>query len=395
MAHLQQRMIHSFRACLVVLELVVPIVLIFGCASTSIEPISGTTFEPETDEQPLWSRARKFDKLAQEADVLYGDKALQAYLDRVGRELLQYLGSPGVPIRIHIYKDPLLNAFAMPNGSVYLNSGLVARTENEAQLATILAHELSHYIRRHALQEYRVAKNKMTFSLDSSDFADYLAEVQSSSYSRNLEREADLDALNAIRLAGYELSEAPMIFEQLIEEAKEIDQPYYFGSHPLLVERLEDARHYLHLYKDAHSRDVGYDSDAAYDDMIADLLLQNAELSFEMGFTQKSLRNLKRHITVRPDSVEGHLLLGRVHKSRMSDHAHRDAAIAAYNEVVRIDPDNAMGHRELGLMLRNAQHWDEASKSLKRYLELNSNAVDRSIIEAYLHDQTMAPGNQP
>jgi len=54
-----------------------------------------------------------------------------------------------------------------------------------------------------------------------------------------------------------------------------------------------------------------------------------------------------------------------------------------------------MGHRELGLMLRNAQHWDEASKSLKRYLELNSNAVDRSIIEAYLHDQTMAPGNQP
>ena len=113
--------------------------------------------------------------------------------------------------------------------------------------------------------------------------------------------------------------------------------------------------------------------------MIEGLLLENARLNLEMGYTRKSRQDVERHLAVRPDSIEG-----RLHKSRMSDHEHRDAAIAAYRNVVRIDDDHAEGHRELGLMLRGAQRWSEAARSLERYLEITPGAVDRPMIEAYL-----------
>src|SRR2546426_7325972 len=56
--------------------------------------------------------------------------------------------------------DPTLNAFAMPNGRIYVHSGLLSRLDNEAQLATILGHEMTHVTSRHALRFTRDATNK-------------------------------------------------------------------------------------------------------------------------------------------------------------------------------------------------------------------------------------------
>src|SRR5207244_395643 len=66
----------------------------------------------------------------------------------------------GPGFKYAVMSDPTLNAFAMPNGRIYVHSGLLARLDNEAQLAMILGHEMTHVTDRHALRFNNDAQNK-------------------------------------------------------------------------------------------------------------------------------------------------------------------------------------------------------------------------------------------
>ena len=63
--------------------------------------------------------------------------------------------------RFRAIRDLEINAFALPNGSIYVTTGLLSRMENEAQLAGVLAHEVTHVTNRHTYLEYRSARKKM------------------------------------------------------------------------------------------------------------------------------------------------------------------------------------------------------------------------------------------
>ena len=138
--------------------------LLAGCASTNVPPMGyrGQPFRPEADERAMWSQAEKEEEKLAKTGKLYEDPLLEEYLSGVAARLvpaeIQTAGAP--PIRVAVFRDPALNAFAMPNGKVYVHTGLLARVENEAQLAAILGHELTHVTNRHALKFNRDARNK-------------------------------------------------------------------------------------------------------------------------------------------------------------------------------------------------------------------------------------------
>ena len=115
-----------------------------ACASTRVEPIKGTGFAPEEDERALWGKARKLDDELAKSRHLLPDVELEAYLDDVVARLLAVSGSSAPPPRVRVMLDPYANAFALPNGSIYLHTGLLSPMENEAQLAPVLGHELTH-----------------------------------------------------------------------------------------------------------------------------------------------------------------------------------------------------------------------------------------------------------
>src|SRR2546425_2579850 len=151
-------------ACRSVAWLVIVSLLTVSCASRSVAPMGagGKRFKPEVDELKLWAQAEKEEEQLQKKSKPYDDPLLDEYLAKIGDKLMpddvREAGGPG--FKFGVLRAPTLNAFAMPNGRVYIHPGLLARLDNEAQLAMIVGHEMTHVTNRHALSFTRDAQHK-------------------------------------------------------------------------------------------------------------------------------------------------------------------------------------------------------------------------------------------
>src|SRR2546422_6539902 len=128
--------------------LVIVAFLIVSCASRSVSPIGagGQPFKPEADELRLWAQAEKEEEQLQKKAKPYDDPLLDEYLGKIGDKLLpddvRAAGGPG--FRFGVIRDPTLNAFALPNGRIYIHTRLLSRLDNEAQLAMSAGHAMTH-----------------------------------------------------------------------------------------------------------------------------------------------------------------------------------------------------------------------------------------------------------
>jgi len=84
---------------------------------------------------------------------LYGDSALQAYVDSVGQALAAVSERPDLPWSFKIVDDPVINAFALPGGPVYVARGIMAYFNSEAEMASVLGHEIGHITARHSVEQ--------------------------------------------------------------------------------------------------------------------------------------------------------------------------------------------------------------------------------------------------
>ncbi|GHG60302.1 hypothetical protein GCM10010919_03670 [Alishewanella longhuensis] len=96
------------------------------------------------------------------ASKLHPNKALQSYVNNVGRYLASYSDRPDLPWTFGVLDTPDLNAFAIPGGYVFVTSGLLANLNSEAELAVVLAHEIAHVTERHQLAQLE-RDNSMNF----------------------------------------------------------------------------------------------------------------------------------------------------------------------------------------------------------------------------------------
>lgn len=223
-------------------------------------------FDFKDADYALLSECGALDNRYAREGMIFSDPDLQAYLDKVGRSILPSTTPPAnVSWRFLALRDPVANALSLPNGSVYINTGLLAMLDNESQLAAVLAHEITHVTGRHlyiANRSYR--KKALTISLIQMGAhyspygttwgasvrlaADVIPGVLESSivgYRRELEREADLYAIEKLSNAGYDPSEMINVFHHL-EDTNEVEvQTLYYNDHPKLQDRVEYVSSYL------------------------------------------------------------------------------------------------------------------------------------------------------
>jgi beta-barrel assembly-enhancing protease len=337
----------------------------------------------EREENNLWAEAEEFDKALLRSGKVRNDPALQAYLQGVMNKLYPEFGGK---VRIHALDSGHLNAFALPNGSVYINTGLLARLQNEAQLAAVLAHEGAHFVHRHSYQQVDRVKNSATFALIVGMagvplVGDIVAISAITGFSREHETEADNIGYQRLTAAGYSAKEAPKTFEHLIAEIKALDinEPFFFASHPKLQDRVDN---FNELSKDAANGQAGYEP----------FLLATRDLRLYTLQEDLDAYRYKQLILVLADPQrrreyppEASYYLGEAYRLR-SEEGDLEKAEREYTLSLELSPKFAPAYRALGLVHYKRGQKAQAAPLFRRYIELAPNAPDRGYIEAYLKD---------
>jgi beta-barrel assembly-enhancing protease len=213
----------------------------------------------------MLEKSNELDKQLQEKGLVYNDPETTKYISKVGQSVL-----PGgselqnVHWQFFVLRDPIPNAFALPNGSIYVHTGLLAILENAAQLAAVLAHEETHVLDRHGYLENRSYRKKAEAGMIIAGVASaggvaggavtglflepaaitvqlavpaiLLSSVNG--YGRQLEEDADLRAVHALVDAGYSTEEMKKLFD-LLQQDHDVDlsKKSFYQDHPKLQDR--------------------------------------------------------------------------------------------------------------------------------------------------------------
>ncbi|MCH8173122.1 MAG: M48 family metalloprotease, partial [Proteobacteria bacterium] len=122
----------------------------------TVNPATGKKeFTPfMTPSQEAAIGAREHPKLVAEFGGKYEDQALAAYVEEVGDRLAAASEMPGTDFSFTLLNSPIVNAFALPGGYVHISRGLMAYFSDEAEMASVLGHEIGHITARHAANRY-------------------------------------------------------------------------------------------------------------------------------------------------------------------------------------------------------------------------------------------------
>lgn len=370
-------------------------VVLTGCASTSLAPISKDTVL-EDDEKRLWLRAGEEQRDLDRSGLLYQDEALERYLNDVARKLQPDDVYKVIPFKVKVINNPYLNAFALPNGAVYVHTGILARMDNEAQLATLLAHEMTHVTNRHGVISFRGVKNKTAVLASvqgSVGFVPLVGDVVSSlgalgakssvyGHSRALEGEADTVGLKLMAQSGYDPREAPKLFRHMKKELEEekIKEPFFFGTHPRLAERVEN---YESLIGEQYSGRSGAVNREVFLQRTQKMLLDNARLDLNAGRFSISQRGIEKYLGLKPTDARAYYLLGEICRQR-GEKGDLDKAREYYQKAVSLNASYCDPHKGIGMVYLKQGNKDLAGKYFKTYLSLAPDAPDRGYIEEYL-----------
>ncbi|MFN2570955.1 MAG: M48 family metalloprotease, partial [Gemmatimonadales bacterium] len=117
-----------------------------GCARN---PATGKNELMLVSEAQEIQMGQQYDRQVVASIGLYPDPALQSYVQDLGTKLAATSERPSLPWTFRVVDDPSVNAFAVPGGHVYVTRGILAHITNEAQLATVMGHEIGHVTARH------------------------------------------------------------------------------------------------------------------------------------------------------------------------------------------------------------------------------------------------------
>lgn len=356
-----------------------------GSALAAVTPYAGhDSAKPESeDERRVWSQSREFAEALRKSAVIYDDPGVTAYVQSVMDRLFpEFQGG----IRVQVVQASQLNAFAIPDGHIYVNLGLLSRFQNEAQLATVLAHEGTHFTHRHGYQSQQSLKGNTAFAsvtamLGIPIIPQLLAVSSIFGFSRELETEADNVGYQRLAKAGYDVRESPKVFEHLAREVKteDIKEPYFFASHPRLQERIDNMSK---LSAKAPAGGEG-NSRADYARTMARVRVDNVEGQLALGRAKSALLALEdpEHMKELPEHASYYV--GEAYRLR-AEEGDGLRAEQSYLKAIAAAPEFAPSHRALGVYYLKINQYSEAVRHFSRYLEIAPEAKDRAYVQQYL-----------
>jgi predicted Zn-dependent protease len=190
------------------------------------------------------------------------DPEISDYLAEIGNRLVAVTVDARQPFEFFAVADPSINAFALPGGFVGVHSGLMLMAQTESELASVLAHEVSHVTQRHLARMIAAQQRAGIASMaalaiailaarsNSDASAAAIAAAQAGAiqsqlnFTREHEREADRIGLQTLEKSGFDVHAMPTFFERLQKSTRVYDTnaPSYLRTHPLTFERIADIQ---------------------------------------------------------------------------------------------------------------------------------------------------------
>lgn len=201
-------------------------------------------------------------RLQQQVDLV-DDPEVADYLSQLGRRLVSNSDAPNLPFMFFMVPDDRVNAFAAPGGFIGVNSGLLLTSQEEDEVASVIAHEIAHITQRHLVRRYE-RQSQMSFpttaaliaaallgAADAKAGAAAITAVQAGtiqsqlSFSRAHESEADNLGMQMLVRSGFNALAMPTFFERL-QQANQFHSgksiPEFLRSHPVTSSRIAESR---------------------------------------------------------------------------------------------------------------------------------------------------------
>lgn len=175
--------------------------------------------------------------------AIYNNASVRGFVEDIGERLVAVSDRPDLPFTFQVVNDRSINAFATLGGFVYINTGLIALAENEAELAGVVAHEIGHITEKHVIERMKQAAIARgvagSVGVDDSVLVGIGYDLALSlPSSRRAEYEADEVGLAMLEAAGYAPSGIVTFFEKLAAASGGASPPTFLSTHPATESRI-------------------------------------------------------------------------------------------------------------------------------------------------------------
>jgi predicted Zn-dependent protease len=363
-------------------------------------------FEPD-EVQFMAAASEEVAKLKQQLKPIQ-DPGLQAYVEKVGKSLVPSWVDPNVyRFTFSIIADPSLNAFALPDGTVVVHTGLLAALENEAQLATVLGHEIGHVTHRHGFRGYKHQSGKMKWlqlgalvggvvvgTQTDSALAGLLTGVGSNlaisaavnGHGRDLEDEADRVGLHYMVEAGYDYMEAPevwQVFGRYTEDQDKVSN-FFFSDHSTHEARIRNLNKEIAVhYRGQVERDDLRVGEAEHQQVASKVAMQNAAANYESGNYRAAGRGFSNALDRDPNDAMCHLYRGKAIWKQYGVQAAQEV-LNEFDQAALLDPTLAEPYFNMGVVFLEVRDMQQASLAFRKYLEIRPDAPEAAKIKSLL-----------
>ncbi|MFN2406781.1 MAG: M48 family metalloprotease [Pyrinomonadaceae bacterium] len=390
-------------------------------------------------DEELLSEIKLLDERFEKQGAVYHDPGLDTYLTRVGTAVAGEQKLENVEWKFRALRDPVPNALALPNGSIYINTGLLALLEDENQLAAVLAHEVTHVTHRHTYLRNRSMRKKVLamnilntigtlnpISGPAGLAIDLIAAISPLmlalsvfGYSREQEKEADLEGLKYATAAGFVPEGMPNSFRAMQKDLEGEQLNTFYADHPKLQERVT----YTSSCIVADARKLSSDdAKHAKDDYLAVMEAvdrHNIDLAINAGRFRSAVFVSQKLVDMRPDSSENIYYLAESYRTlgprnaqltekqltsgakkketktrskrtleeqeaellktpagQEAWKANSQKAEHLFLRALELNRFNTAARRGLGMLYEKLNRKQEAASEYAKYLELAPNAID-------------------
>ena len=345
-----------------------------GC---SINPVTGKNEFSLVSEQQELSLGKEHYLSGQQSQggVYSVDPNLNAYVNRIGQSLARVSNRPNLPYEFVVLNNDTPNAWALPGGKIAINRGLLVLMEDEAQLASVLSHEIVHAAARHGASRMSQA---MLLQLGGSIIDGYtngrysqLAGFGSAAfqarYSRLQEFEADHYGIDYMVKMGYDPSAAVELQQTFVELSQSRGQQSnwlseLFASHPPSQERVTAAR------QKANNLPKGNRNKPAYQRAIRQIVRDKAAYQAHRDATAAANKKQWRQAVVFTDkaiAAQPREALFLITRARLYEHYDSNRnALTLYDRAIRLNSGYFAGYLHRGLLHHKIKQFANAERDL-------------------------------